>query len=82
VSQASIFIIYSHKENKNTMEIRVSKRGGKRRTWLIGCRKVRARIKTVVASSGSAEEVRKKLVIVHNKEKKGRRGILKKGSHY
>jgi hypothetical protein len=49
---------------------------------LIGCRKVRARIKTVVASSGSAEETRKKLLIVHNKEKKGRTGILRKGSHY
>jgi hypothetical protein len=38
---------------------------------LIGCIKVRARIKTVVASSGSAEEVKKRLMIVHNKEKKG-----------
>ncbi len=41
-----------------------------------------AKIKTVVASSGSAEEVRKKLLIVHKTEKKGRRGILRKGSHY
>jgi hypothetical protein len=49
---------------------------------LIGCKKVRARIKTVVASSGSAEEVKKILLIVHNKEKKGRRGKLRKGSRY
>jgi hypothetical protein len=45
---------------------------------LIGCKKIRARIKTVVASSGSAEEVKKKLMIVHNEEKKGRRGKLRK----
>jgi hypothetical protein len=45
---------------------------------LIGCRKIRARTKTIAASSGSAEEVRKKLMIVHNKEKKGMRLKLRK----
>jgi hypothetical protein len=39
----------------------------------LAVKKVRARIKTVVASSGSAEEGKKRLMIVHNKEKKGRR---------
>jgi hypothetical protein len=35
-----IFIIYPHKKNKEeTMQILVSKRGGKRSTWLIGSRK-------------------------------------------
>ncbi len=41
-------------------------------------KKIRARIKTVVASSGSAEEAKKKLMIVQNKDKTGRRGKLRK----
>ncbi len=32
---------------------------------------MRTKIETVVASSGSAVEMRKKLLIVHNKDKKG-----------
>jgi xanthine/CO dehydrogenase XdhC/CoxF family maturation factor len=45
------------------MQIRVSKRGGKGRTCLIGCKKKkRVKIKTIVASSGSAKrEAEKKM---------------------
>jgi hypothetical protein len=44
----------------------------------LAVKKIRARIKTVVASSGSAEEAKKKLMIVQNKDKTGRRGKLRK----
>ncbi len=35
--------MYSHKIQGNTMQIRVSKSGGKRSTWLVGRKKKRKR---------------------------------------
>jgi hypothetical protein len=34
-----IYNLFTQRKEKNTMQIRVSKRGGKRRTCLIGCKK-------------------------------------------
>jgi hypothetical protein len=34
-----IMFIHTKKRKENTVQIRVSNRGGKRRTWLIGCKK-------------------------------------------
>jgi hypothetical protein len=67
--------VLSHtKRKENAMQIRVSKNGGKRRTWLIGCKK-KVKIKDVVDSSGNAwrEVEKKRCMIVRNTEKGERR---------